>query len=223
VHIQEDFSLFWDLMPADPGIEKLVIIGRALEILREEVYAYTGNNVICYHKSDRGDMETVVLAANWEDAVQVLELSVSSADKQEIERQRDELLEKAETPEQKQLLSDKFSSYLENRLNDFRKEGGDTNPRYRREKKIIQEFAESANLPKPGSNTATTSQNSSSRTGMGFDVNSVQPENSSANTGDGSPSLIGPQATTQLKYCTKCGKEIQLGDRFCSKCGSSLS
>ncbi|NEO55057.1 MAG: hypothetical protein F6K54_19440 [Okeania sp. SIO3B5] len=224
VHIQEDISLFWDLMPADPEIEKLVIVAHALDILREEVYAYTGNHVICYNKSNRGDVEKVVLAANWEDAVQVLELSVSSADKQEIKRQLDGLLEKAETLEQKQQLSERLNSYLQSRLNDFRKEGGDTNPRYRREKNIIQDFMEVAKLPKPGSN-GTTNQNHSTKAGIGFDVNSAEPKKSSPNVGGGTRNSTEPQATTQRKYCPnpECRKEVPLGARFCSYCGTSLS
>ncbi|NEQ39924.1 MAG: hypothetical protein F6K40_28240 [Okeania sp. SIO3I5] len=59
----------------------------------------------CKH-GDQGDVEKVVLAANWEDAVQMLELSVCSGDKQEIKRQLDELIEKVETPEEKQQLQD---------------------------------------------------------------------------------------------------------------------
>lgn len=222
VHIQENFSQFWDLMPANTEIEKLVIISRALGILREQVYEYTGKNAICYQKEIRGDMETVLLAANWEDAVQVLELTVCSEDKEEIERQRDDLLEQVETFEQKELLSQKLSSYIQTRLNDFRKDGGDTNPRYKQEKKIVQQFMDSANLPKVSTNTTPSNHNQSSQPVMGFDINSSQPNPSLQNNEPSNIGLTVPQANAQFKHCNNCGHANQPIDNYCSKCGNKL-
>ena len=219
VHMQEDITRFWDLMPADPKIDELVVIARALGILRNEVYEYTGKQVICYNKGIQEDREKVVLAASWEDAVQVLELSVCAEDKQEIERQRDELFEKAQTQEQKRQLCNQLESYLQTRIDDFRKNGGETNPRYKRERKIIQEFIEAGKLPKLANHAAAANQSQSFQPHMGFDVSSSE----SNQTSPKAEESIQPELGFQLQYCPKCGQPVQPGDCFCSKCGHCLS
>ena len=138
--------VFWDFITPPAKIEELVVILRALEILKEEINQNTKQNVIRYSAIIKGQQEKVTLAANWEDTVQVLELPDCRQDRKELERQLEEKLETAETLEQKQELSQKLKSYLDIRLKDFRKKGGDDNPRYLREKDIIRDFINSNQL-----------------------------------------------------------------------------
>ncbi len=146
VHIQQDL-VFWDFIPPEPKIEELVVIARALGILRDEVNKNTDQHVIRYSLELQGQQENVTLAANWEDAVQVLQLPDCRNDRRELERQLEELLEKAETQQQKQQIQQWLEeSYLEQRLRDFRKQGGDDNPRYLRERDIIRNFIANNNL-----------------------------------------------------------------------------
>ncbi|MCL2930045.1 MAG: hypothetical protein MGG37_19355 [Trichodesmium sp. MAG_R01] len=139
VHIQKDL-VFWDFIPPDPTVEGLVVIMRALEMLREEENQNTKQFAICYSAEVRGEKEKITLAANWEDTVQVLQLPDCRNDKKVLEGQLEELLDQAQTPEAKQKIRKKLDSYLEQRLQDFRKQGGDDNPRYLREKDIILDF-----------------------------------------------------------------------------------
>ena len=139
VHIQKDL-VFWDFIPPDPTVEGLVVIMRALEMLREEENQNTKQFAICYSAEVRGEKEKITLAANWEDTVQVLQLPDCRNDKKALEGQLEELLDQAQTPEAKQKIRKKLDSYLEQRLQDFRKQGGDDNPRYLREKDIILDF-----------------------------------------------------------------------------------
>ncbi|MDE5083414.1 MAG: zinc-ribbon domain-containing protein [Trichodesmium sp. St15_bin1_1] len=139
VHIQKDL-VFWDFIPPDPTVEGLVVIMRALEMLREEENQNTKQFAICYSAEVRGEKEKITLAANWEDTVQVLQLPDCRNDKKALEGQLEELLDQAQTPEAKQKIRKKLDSYLEQRLQDFRKQGGDDNPRYLREKDIIRDF-----------------------------------------------------------------------------------
>lgn len=139
VHLQKEM-IFWDFIPPPARIEKLVVILRALEILKPEINQNTKQNVICYSAIIKGQQEKVTLAANWEDALQVLELPDCRQDRQELERQLEAKLEAAETLEQKQKLNHKLKSYLEIRLQDFRKQGGDDNPLYLKEKDIIRDL-----------------------------------------------------------------------------------
>ncbi len=209
VHLQENITEFWDLMPADPKIDELVVITRALGILQREVYQYTSEPVISYYKGIREDREKVVLAASWEDAVQVLELAVCAEDKQEIKRQRDRLIEKAPTQEQKQQLRNQLDSYLQTRMEDFRKQGGETNPRYKREKKIIQEFIEATNLPRLSNQSFSNNSSQSSKPPMGFDLSST----------------VSTIAENNLKLCSnpECRQPLQPGVHFCGNCGRPVS
>ena len=139
VHIQKDL-VFWDFIPPDPTVEGLVVIMRALEMLREEENQNTKQFAICYSAEVRGEKEKITLAANWEDTVQVLQLPDCRNDKKVLEGQLEDLLDQAQTPKAKQKIRKKLDSYLEQRLQDFRKQGGDDNPRYLREKDIILDF-----------------------------------------------------------------------------------
>ncbi|MDB9395635.1 hypothetical protein PN479_09550 [Microcystis aeruginosa CS-573] len=129
VHIQKDL-IFWDFIPPDSQIEELVVIYRALEILLDEINQSNNQRVIRYTIEVHGEQEKVTLAANWEDAVQVLQLPDCRNDKEELKRQLDELIYTAETPAQKQQIQEKLESYLQKRLSDFRRQGAEDNPRY---------------------------------------------------------------------------------------------
>lgn len=179
VHIQKDI-VFWDFIPPDSQIEELVVIYRALEILLDEINQSNNQRVIRYTIEVHGEQEKVTLAANWEDAVQVLQLPDCRNDKEELKRQLDELIYAAETPAQKQQIQEKLESYLQKRLSDFRRQGAEDNPRYLRERNIIREFSTANRLkPSPSSDaqspTKTERQQestSSSNPVLGFEIDS---------------------------------------------------
>ncbi|MEM7760102.1 MAG: tubulin-like doman-containing protein [Cyanobacteria bacterium P01_A01_bin.40] len=139
VHLQKDL-VFWDFISPPAKIEELVVILRALEILTAAINLNTRQSVIRYSAIIKGQQSQITLAANWSDAVQVLELPDCRQDRQELERQLEAKLEAAATTEQLQGLSQKLTSYLEIRLKDFRQQGGHDHPRYLREKDIIRDF-----------------------------------------------------------------------------------
>lgn len=191
VHIQKDL-VFWDFIPPDSTVEGLVVIMRALEMLRKEVNQNTKQSAICYSAEVRGEKEKVTLAANWEDAVQVLQLPDCRKDKKELEGQLEDLLDQAQTPEAKQKIRKKLDSYLEQRLQDFRKEGGDDNPRYLREKDIIRDFISQNNL------------------GEFLEKNKIEVSPTPA------PKLTlkfchscGAQLSLETRFCTRCGAKIR--------------
>jgi hypothetical protein len=43
--------VFWDIMPSDPEVEKLVLIARAFSILKQETNQKTKKDVIRYRKN----------------------------------------------------------------------------------------------------------------------------------------------------------------------------
>jgi hypothetical protein len=206
VHIQKDM-VFWDFVPADPKIEELVVITRALGILRDEINQNTKNSVIRYSKISDRETENVTLAANWEDTVQVLQLPDCGNDKKELQRQLDELIENADTVQEKQQLE----SYLTQRLQDFRRQGGEDNPLYLRERDIIRKFIKAhLDCPPP-------SQNPHPNSGLGFDISpsdSTQPPISSN---------LASAVPPQLKFCGNCGNQLRPHVRFCEQCGRSVS
>ncbi|WP_035734684.1 hypothetical protein, partial [Limnospira platensis] len=74
------------------------------EILRQEINKKTKQDVIRYRIMTKLGEDKVTVAANWEDTVQVLQLPDCREDRQEVERQLNELLDQAETESQKQQL-----------------------------------------------------------------------------------------------------------------------
>jgi len=139
VHLQQDI-IYWDFIPPNKDIEKLVVILRALEILQIEINQNTKQNVIYYSTINRGKQEKVTLATSWENAVQVLEFPHCRQDRQELESQLARKLEASGTLQLKQELNQKLESYLEMRLRDFRYEGCNDNIFYLKEKDIITDF-----------------------------------------------------------------------------------
>ncbi|MCL2932722.1 MAG: zinc-ribbon domain-containing protein [Trichodesmium sp. MAG_R03] len=191
VHTQKDL-VFWDFIPPDSTVEGLVVIMRALEMLRKEVNQNTKQSAICYSAEVRGEKGKVTLAANWEDAVQVLQLPDCRKDKEELERQLEDLLDQAQTPEAKQKIRKKLDSYLEQRLQDFRKQGGDDNPRYLREKDIIRDFISQNNL--------------------GEFMEKKEIEVSPTPVQKFTPKFChscGAQLSLEARFCTRCGAKIR--------------
>lgn len=213
VHIQKNM-VFWDFHPADPAIEKLILVARAFGILRQEVHQATKKELIRYKIStDVGD-HTVTIAANWEDAIQVLELPDCRKDKDEVERQLDELINKAETDAQKQQLGKQLQDFLNERLRtEFRNNNDE--PLYRREKTIILDFIIKHKLGTiDSSSTNPEASTPTQGTKLGF---TLTPD-------DETPSMwVEAPEQVPSKFCTNCGKSLLLNDRFCSGCGTPVS
>lgn len=216
VHLQKDL-VFWDFMPSDPAVEKLVLIARAFGILRQETNQKIKKDVIRYRKNSELDEDIVTLAANWEEAVQILELPDCRDDRREVQKQLDQLLEQAETDLQKQELRGRLETFLAERLrNEFRKIGQDT-PQYLMEKSIIQEFIADNKL---GSklNLDDSNLNVPPNSNFGF---SVQPENPLSKPPTNKDEPVN-QLSSQRKFCSHCGNSLIEDDRFCSKCGTPV-
>ena len=169
VHIQKDI-IFWDFIPADYKVEELVVMLRALGILRQEVNQNTQQPVIRYSRKIRGETEKVTLAANWEDTVQVLQLPDCRQDKKELETQLDRSIEQAETTQQKQQIEQQLQTYLQQRLSDFRKQGGQDAPRYLRERDIVRSFIAEHHL-RTTATEAVQNQSGKGEHHLGFEVN----------------------------------------------------
>ena len=216
VHIQKDM-VFWDFMPSDPAVEKLVLIARIFGILKQETNQKTKKDVIRYRKNSELDEDIVTLASTWEDAVQILELPDCRDDRGEVQKQLDELLEQAETDLQKHQLRTRLDTFLTERLSsEFRKIGQD-DPRYSREKTIIQEFIADQKLGSkinPNDSNINVPRNSE----FGF---TVPPEDSASKppTNKGEPVN---QLLSQRKFCSQCGNSLIESHRFCSNCGSRV-
>lgn len=217
VHLQKDM-VFWDFMPSDPAVEKLVLIARIFGILKQETNQRTRKDVIRYRKKSELGEDIVTLAANWEDAVQILELPDCRDDRREVQRQLDEMLEQAETDLQKQQLRTRLDAFLAERLrSEFRRNGQD-DPLYLQEKTIIQEFIVSNKLVSiinPDASNLNVPPNSN----FGF---TVPPEEAPTQppTNKGEPVN---QLSSQPKFCSQCGNSLIESHRFCSNCGSPVN
>lgn len=216
VHLQKDM-VFWDFMPSDPAVEKLVLIARAFSILRQETNQKIKKDVIRYRKSSELGEDTVTLAANWEEAVQILELPDCRDDRREVQKQLDEMLEQAETDLQKQELRGRLEAFLAERLrSEFRKIGED-DPRYLQEKTIIQEFIADNKL---GSKiNLDDSSTLSPGSNLGFTI----PLEDSTNQLPTNKDKPVNQLLFQPKFCSQCGNSLIESHRFCQRCGHQIS
>ncbi|BAI94202.1 tubulin-like doman-containing protein [Arthrospira platensis NCB002] len=210
VHIQKDM-VFWDFHRPDPTIEQLVLIARAFEILRQEINKTTKQDVIRYRIMTELGEDKVTVAANWEDTVQVLQLPDCREDRQEVERQLNELLDQAETESQKQQLGKQLQDFLAERLKtEFR--NNDEETMYLREKNIILEFIINHKLGTV--NSPSTPPPVITAPHLGF---TTEPE-------DNQNKMLGNvMANTGIKYCNKCGYSMSISDKFCSNCGNNMS
>jgi Tubulin like len=136
VHTQNDL-VFWDIIPHDPLIERLVVISRAFGILKEEQNARANRTMVQYYKPGTGYKEAVALATTWEETVHVLELPDCRSDRLEIQRQLTERIQQAKTEVQRQSLRTQLEAYL-NKQNDGQSQP--ENARYLRQKTIVEKF-----------------------------------------------------------------------------------
>jgi len=145
VHIDK-VPPFWDIFPEDPNIFKLVIKARALGILKEEQNPVTKELTIRYEMQTAVGSEKVDLAANWEQATQILEVRACQNDREAIEEKVIHQLSEAETQQQKQALYEQFLAYLQQRETDLIKVGGKESPQYKREAAVLLEVIETYKL-----------------------------------------------------------------------------
>jgi hypothetical protein len=207
VHIQKDI-IFWDFMPSDPNIEKLVLVSRALGILKEEINKNTQKTVIRYIKTNDLGNEKITVATSWEDSILVLELPDCREDKEEVQRQLDSLLEAAEDNQvQKQQLRQKLESFLAERLQTVYKKTGEDNPLFLRERTIIREFLIEKKLAVGHSFSETS-------------PTSEKPEQPNVST-ESLPEAQGNNLSP--KFCSECGKPVSLSAKFCMECGTPIS
>jgi hypothetical protein len=211
VHIQKDI-IFWDFTPSDPNIEKLVLISRALGILKEEINKSTQKPVIRYVKSTPVGDENVTVSTTWEDAILVLELPDCIEDKKEIQSQLDKILEDAEDDlQKKQKLRQQLEGFLAERLRTVYKKTGEDNPFYLRERTIIREFIIEQKLAVGSDFTqANNSQLSVDTTpeNTNTPVTPVDSQSSTPNTTKFCPECGQPLMSLTAKFCMECGKPI---------------
>ncbi|WP_199245305.1 tubulin-like doman-containing protein [[Phormidium] sp. ETS-05] len=198
VHIQKE-PPFWDIFPDNPEIYKLVVHGRALQVLRVEQNRRTKENVIRYTRKTAIGTENVDIASTWEEAVQVLEVLACRPDREEIQRQVIAKLDAAETTQQKQQLSQQLMAYLQQRQGELEREGGKDSLIYKREAKIIEDIIESRKLP-------TNSE-------VFVSPPPVSPP----------PVSPTPVDAPRHVFCTNCGTQNPANSKFCYKCGSKLA
>ena len=156
VHLTKE-PPFWDIIPEDPKIFRLVVQARALDVLFKELNRATKEQTIRYTQQTALGSEKVDLASNWEEAPQILQVRACRGDKEEIERQVKKNLEAAESDTQKQRLYQKLSDYLQQRATELDKFGGEDSPLYLQEKDIILDVIDQYKLVKPKS--ADSAQN----------------------------------------------------------------
>ncbi|NJL39108.1 MAG: hypothetical protein HC899_21930 [Leptolyngbyaceae cyanobacterium SM1_4_3] len=187
VHIQKN-PPFWDVFPEDPKVFDLVVLARALEILKVEENRNTQAKVIRYQRKTVTSVEPVDIASTWQEAVQVLEVPACRPDREEIQSQIDKKLRAADQSASKQVLCDQLLSYLKQRETELVKVGGTDSPEYKREFTLVESViaryklktADSEPIPAP-----STEVRASSDRHIGFDV---------------SPSVASPQSkTTQFE------------------------
>ena len=136
VHLTKE-PPFWDVIPEDPNIFKLVVQARALEVLFQEVNRATKEQTIRYTQQTAIGSEKVDLASNWEEAPQILQVRACRRDQEEIERQVNHIYETTTTDTQKQQLYQQLTNYLQRRAKELDKLGGEDSPMYMREKTIV--------------------------------------------------------------------------------------
>ncbi len=201
VHIVKN-PPFWDIFPEDDSIFKLVVLTRALKILREDLNQKTKEPIIRYSKQTVIGPQNVDLASTWAEVIAVLEVKTCREDRLEIEQQLNQKFTQSETDSQKQALYLELLAYLEQRATDLSKQGGKDSPEYKREAQIIQEEILARKL-----NTGAT---------LPSPIPVVKPD----------PVPVTPNGVTTPTrthiFCTKCGQQNPIDANFCFKCGNKL-
>ncbi len=201
VHIQKE-PPFWDICPDNPEVFRLVVLARALEVLRRELNLNTEENTIRYSRRNAiGLTENVDIAGSWTEAVQMLDVQACRPDKEEIERQVQFKLTNAKTAEGKQTLCQQFLNYLQQREAELQKEGGADSPDYRQEATIINEAIVQYRL------------------NQGVEVSTDNPPISVVAELVQTP----PPALPEALFCHQCGAKNAPNSRFCMKCGAKLA
>jgi hypothetical protein len=136
VHLTKAIA-FWDIFPEDPKVYRLVVQARAFKILFSEINRATKEPTIRYQRQTSVDIENVDLASNWEEVPQVLEVRACLEDREEIQRQVNDIYEATETESQKQQLYQELTDYLKQRATELEKFGGEDSLVYAKEKEIV--------------------------------------------------------------------------------------
>jgi hypothetical protein len=207
VHIEKS-PPFWDIFPEDDSIFELVILTRALKILRQDVNQKTKESIIRYSKETVIGLQNVDIASTWAEVIAVLEVKNCREDRQEIERQLNHKFDNSESDTEKQAIYLQLLTYLEQRATDLAKQGGKDSPEYKREARIIQNAIEKRKLNKGVTIPTATIP--------------VQPEPVPV-TSNGGQVNYEPTPTRTHVFCTKCGQQNPIEANFCSKCGHKLN
>jgi hypothetical protein len=202
VHIEKS-PPFWDIFPEDDSIFELVILTRALKILRQDVNQKTKDSIIRYSKETVIGEQNVDLASTWAEVIAVLEVKNCREDRQEIERQLAQKFDNSESDTEKQAIYRQLIAYLEQRAMDLAKQGGKDSPDYKREATIIQKAIEKRGIIPTRPLLLLESDP------VTFDDAQVSQETS-------------PPTRTHI-FCTKCGQQNPANANFCSKCGNKLN
>jgi hypothetical protein len=136
VHIEKE-PRFWDIFPENPEVFKTVVLGRAFGMLRLEENRATKEHVVRYVHATEIGLETVDIASNWEDTVQVLDVLACRDDREEIERQIAAKLADVDSDRAKHDLFEQLLNYLQERDRELEKMGGKDSPEYKREAQVI--------------------------------------------------------------------------------------
>ncbi len=139
VHMQKE-PPFWDIFPEEPAIYRLVVLARALGVLRQEFNQTTKEQVIRYQQMSVMGPENIDIASNWTEVPQVLEVIACRTDRVEIQRQVDQILDAAETDAAKQSLYSQLMGYLKQRAVDLFKAGGEDSREHKSERTIIKDL-----------------------------------------------------------------------------------
>ncbi|BBD68797.1 hypothetical protein NIES4072_38770 [Nostoc commune NIES-4072] len=206
VHIQKE-PPFWDVLPENPEVFKLVVQARALGILRLEENRRTKEKGIRYTLETVTGAENVEIASSWEEAVQVLEVLACRPDKEAIGGQVSAKLADAEQDQDKQALYDQFINYLKQREAQLEKDGGQDSPDYKRENTIIRDLITSKKLLPDNKSKPPVIQPV------------IPPEKPPI------PNILPveiPFVPSANVFCVECGVQNPAQSKFCCNCGTRL-
>lgn len=139
VHIHKSEPV-WDISPEDNEIFKLAIQARAFRVLREEINKTTKEQTIRYSYDNGLEVESIDIASNWEEVIQVLEVPVCQPDREEIQKQVSEILNALDDEAQRKDIYSQVVRFREQRALDLDKSGGKDSPQYKREAEVINDL-----------------------------------------------------------------------------------
>lgn len=233
VHIQKE-PPFWDLFPENPKIFKLVIEGRALKVLEENINKATNEKVIRYHIKTATGEKNVDLASSWEDVNQVLEVKACRSDTEEIQRQITAKLNACNSPQDKQILYQQLLDYLATRALDLDSQGGKDTLEYKREDKIILDLIEEHRLNietekvEENLDVSTNKNEQEVFTENAYIIDEQEEQKFTQNSSNSEQKRLEEEPPTLQKspishiFCMYCGGKNPSNYNFCSKCGKKL-